>query len=693
MPIERSEPHRAAPPPSGAPAASHKAPAGLTPKAAAQRPWLIRKRGATDVLRCPDLATVYQWILEKRLVRDDEISRGGRKWRRMSSVVELESLFYSAEQERASRRRTGQHTPVALPTVGEPRVTPTATPTAAPPRAEEPAPAPVAATPAPAPAAAAEKVPEKKDALGPLKVTPPGLASGPAMLPMRLVRNPPGGKKPAMPGMAGSVQAAMKGKPASAAETPAAKPQPAAKAARDVEPLRPARDQRPGVAGDAKDSPSGGQTLLFKRDASKPPAEAGDEDNDETRRIMQQEIDGDETRRIPPDARRGAGRDPVEDALLRNDPVPRSIQEQARGSGPTRLADSRSTEFITDAHPTTGGRRTGVILAVVGVLGLGLWYLMRSPEPSTGQGQGQVSMGQGSTGQGSTGQGSTGQTAAGENTTGQGATPGPDPSGQGSAVTAPKPIVEPVVRPVAEPLPPTPTADAKKPPAPTPASGSKTEPAAPQPGTPTAPPGATPAASGQAAAPAAKPATPPAPAAKPATPTVSPAKPEAPAATASGTPPATSGDAAKPTLTLDELRKYIDGEVPKSFDGQIELANRLFERSKYDQSKMMYEYLLTYASSVPAVHKGLGDIAFERNLGDEALKHYNAALERRPSYSAAVFGLAKTYHLRKNDKDKALQNYTKYLELNPKGAAATLAREAITKLGGTPPATAPAIVP
>lgn len=691
MPTERSEPHRVPPPSSGAPAASHRAPTGAAPNAAAQRPWLVRKRGATEVLRCPDLATLYQWIVEKRLVRDDEVSRGGRKWRRMSAIVELESLFYSAEQERATRRRTGQHTPVALPTAPEPpRTTPPPIPAA--PRVEAtppppPPPEPAAAPPAAAAAAASSDKAErdKKDSgpLGPLKVTPPGLAaSGAGMLPMRLVRNPPG-RKPAMPGMGGSVQAAMRGaKSPAAAEGLANKPAPAAKPARSTgEAEAPKEAARPSAKDSSRDS--GGQTLLYKRGTSNPPRgeEHDGEDNDETRRIMQQEPDNDETRRIPADQapdRRGR-RDPVEDALLRNDPVPRSIADAAR-SGPGKVPDARATDFITDAHPTSGGgRRVGVILAVVGVLGLGVWYLTRTPEtpqpPTSSVGTG-------------TGTSATGTSATGTSTTATGT----GTSGTEPAVTPPKPIAEPIVKPVAEPI---------------------TEPGKPAAGNPstTAATGTGNAAAGTGAA-AGTPATPPK---GPATATPGtqagtspqPAKPDAakPDAAKPATSPGTTGtpgagtEAPKTAITMEELRKYIDGEVPKTFDGQIELANKLFERGKYDQSKMIYEFMLTYASSVPAIHKGLGDIAFERNLGDEALKHFNDALERRPSYSAAVFGLAKTYHHRKNDKEKALQYYTKYLEMNSKGAAATLAREAITKLGGTPPAAAapapatPAIVP
>jgi hypothetical protein len=55
-----------------------------------------------------------------------------------------------------------------------------------------------------------------------------------------------------------------------------------------------------------------------------------------------------------------------------------------------------------------------------------------------------------------------------------------------------------------------------------------------------------------------------------------------------------------------------------------------------------------------------------------------------------VFGLAKTYHRLKNDKDQALTYYKKYLELSPKGSAAAIARDSIAKLEGQPPPAPPA---
>ncbi|MBP6608646.1 MAG: hypothetical protein KA258_03600, partial [Deltaproteobacteria bacterium] len=160
--MDKTQPKSAAPSqpkPKPAPAASGSA-----------RPFLLRKRQSPQVLRCPDLATLRLWIAEKRLTRDDEVSRSGQKWRKMGTIVEFESLFYSVDQERLARRKAqAAETPAAA----------TATPTAA---AEKPT----------ASASAAEKpesAPAEKPVIGTLKVTPPGLnqVSGNLSL-MRLAR-------------------------------------------------------------------------------------------------------------------------------------------------------------------------------------------------------------------------------------------------------------------------------------------------------------------------------------------------------------------------------------------------------------------------------------------------------------------------------------------------------------------------
>lgn len=72
------------------------------------RPWYLRLRRTQEVLRFHDLSLLRQWIIDKRVTRDDDVSRGGQSWRRLGSIVELEAFFYESEQAVATRLRTGQ---------------------------------------------------------------------------------------------------------------------------------------------------------------------------------------------------------------------------------------------------------------------------------------------------------------------------------------------------------------------------------------------------------------------------------------------------------------------------------------------------------------------------------------------------------------------------------------------------------
>lgn len=88
--------------------------------------WQLRAAATGDVLRFEDLATLRQWILERRVGRDDAISRSGDQWRRLGDVPELASLFNVIEESRRSSP-SRPHPIIAgpsarLPAGGAPRV-------------------------------------------------------------------------------------------------------------------------------------------------------------------------------------------------------------------------------------------------------------------------------------------------------------------------------------------------------------------------------------------------------------------------------------------------------------------------------------------------------------------------------------------------------------------------------------------
>jgi hypothetical protein len=179
-----------------------------------------------------------------------------------------------------------------------------------------------------------------------------------------------------------------------------------------------------------------------------------------------------------------------------------------------------------------------------------------------------------------------------------------------------------------------------------------------------------------------KPAVTPSPAAAPATQnTTGTPAPAAKPATASN--PPSAAPAAKPA-TSGGGKKIVITEFPKTFDEQMDLAQRLVEHEQFDEAQRLFETILSYASHVPAVHVGLGKCALETGRLDAAIEHYNNALGKATNYGPAIFGLAKTYRAR-GDKERALQQYRRYLELYPSGGAAGVARDSIARLEGNPP--------
>lgn len=63
----------------------------------------VRRRSSGDTLFFDELTTLHRWIIEGRVRRDDEFSRGGEGWRRLSSISELTPFFRVVDEMNASR--------------------------------------------------------------------------------------------------------------------------------------------------------------------------------------------------------------------------------------------------------------------------------------------------------------------------------------------------------------------------------------------------------------------------------------------------------------------------------------------------------------------------------------------------------------------------------------------------------------
>ncbi len=57
------------------------------------REWKIRRRSTGTTSTCRELTSLQQWIVEGKVVRDDEISLTGDTWKRLGDIPELASFF------------------------------------------------------------------------------------------------------------------------------------------------------------------------------------------------------------------------------------------------------------------------------------------------------------------------------------------------------------------------------------------------------------------------------------------------------------------------------------------------------------------------------------------------------------------------------------------------------------------------
>lgn len=685
------------------------------------RPWLIRKRSSAEIQRCPDLQTLRQWIADKRVGREDEISRSEKKWRRLGSIVEFESLFFSVEADLAQRRKAqggaGASRSGSAAAEGSLSDAQRA-------RAETP----------PALGVAAGASPSQ---VGQVRVTPAGAAgSGDSLSPMRL---PPTTNKPApapaaaktparteppkaAPGMAGSVQAALRasqpaGKNAASEPGTKAPETPPAPAARSGAAPAPKSEARPPQKTEAKPPattpvatvpPSSGRSTepaaatrsgqpprAGTTPGSGPAAErkspARADSKVEVSSLDESMSSGTQTavfkRPDAPEKPATPKRDPLEEAILKNDPVPKHLKDGDDADKTVKLAaSSRSTDMTERVEPSGSGRVFWIASIGLGAVAAFALYQYSQSNPTQTRTNPENTPGiqapanpSANTDPDKSGPGGDNpQPAQNTDTPPAGITkPGtpeaaPAATGPGTpAATNPTGTAKPA--PGSEPAAPTATATAKPQPTapPAPAPGEKPGTAEKPAGsgeTPKPAPAATPGATSAPASPGAA-ATAPA-TAKPAQPPTAPAAPAATPGTSPGAAPAV-------------VKPKIDGaDIPKTFDEQMSLAQRLIERNKYEDAQKLYEYMLTIASSVPAIHVGLGTCAYERGHLDEALKRFQDALQRAPNYSHAIFGLAKTYRA-KGDTAQALVYYKQYVEKYPKRAESAVARDFISKAEGT----------
>lgn len=70
------------------------------PDARSSDEWMIRQRTG-NVFRFRELTTLQRWIVERKVSRDDEISKTAKKWERLGNIPELATFFQVVDQAAA----------------------------------------------------------------------------------------------------------------------------------------------------------------------------------------------------------------------------------------------------------------------------------------------------------------------------------------------------------------------------------------------------------------------------------------------------------------------------------------------------------------------------------------------------------------------------------------------------------------
>ncbi|MDP2341259.1 MAG: zinc-ribbon domain-containing protein [Deltaproteobacteria bacterium] len=104
-------------PPSSSSSSSGPVPAGE---------WMVKKTDG-QTFRFRELTTLQKWIVERKVGRDDEISRSGKSWKRLGEIAELTSFFQVVEAAEAAQRAPGFQG--QAPTPQMPNIQLSATPT------------------------------------------------------------------------------------------------------------------------------------------------------------------------------------------------------------------------------------------------------------------------------------------------------------------------------------------------------------------------------------------------------------------------------------------------------------------------------------------------------------------------------------------------------------------------------------
>jgi tetratricopeptide (TPR) repeat protein len=106
-----------------------------------------------------------------------------------------------------------------------------------------------------------------------------------------------------------------------------------------------------------------------------------------------------------------------------------------------------------------------------------------------------------------------------------------------------------------------------------------------------------------------------------------------------------------------------------NFIGHNNLGNVLLQKGKVDEAIAHYQRALEIKPDYAEAHNNLGNALLQKGSVDEAIAHYQRALQIKPDYAEAHYNLGEAL-LKKGSVDEAIAHYQKALQIKPDYAEA-----------------------
>lgn len=143
-----------------------------------------------------------------------------------------------------------------------------------------------------------------------------------------------------------------------------------------------------------------------------------------------------------------------------------------------------------------------------------------------------------------------------------------------------------------------------------------------------------------------------------------------------------AAEAAPPPVDLarvQELQSKINAD-PKDFDSLVELGNINFDQQNYDDAIKAYQQALAVRPSAVDVRTDAGTAMFYQKRFDDAIAQFQQVLRESPAHAQTLFNMGVAMLHGKNDSKSALQYWEKLVETNPDHPQVGFVKEQIRQL-------------